>query len=417
MTAHGSSPGHGHGHSHGNAADAPAAPAGSGRLLALLLVPAALAALIAMVVLWPGEQRSTNTQGLDQDLARGTVTAIHPGDCGPGPTACPQADVRITGGPGEGQTVSVPAPAGIGAPTLAGGDKIVMVYGPDAPPGSQYQVIDFQRGSPLLLLALLFVAVVIIAGRWQGLAALGGLIVSFAVLVLFVLPAILNGSSPLLVAVAGSAVIMFAVLYLTHGVNVWTSVAVLGTLGALLLTGVLGLVFTNAAHFTGLASENAGMISASYPDVDVRGLLLAGIIIGSLGVLDDVTVTQAVTVAELHRADPAMPRTALFAAANRVGRAHIASTVNTLVLAYAGASLPLLLLFTAGGRSTADLLTSEVVATEVVRTAVGSIGILAAVPLTTWLAVAVLPSPAASAGSRSRGRRRKFRTTAWSRRG
>lgn len=381
-----------HGHGHGGPADAaPPAPPGAGRLMALLLVPVAIAALVAMVLLWPGEQRAENTQGLDQDLAKGTVTAVHPGDCGPGPTACPQADVRITEGPGEGQTVPVPAPAGVGAPTLSSGDKVVMVFGPDAPPGSQYQVIDFQRGRPLVLLGLLFVVAVLAAGRMRGVAALGGLMISFAVLLLFVLPAILNGSSPLLVAVVGSAVIMFVVLYLTHGFTVWTSVAVLGTLGALVLTGVLGLVFTEAATFTGLAGEDAGAISAYYPEVDIRGLLLAGIIIGSLGVLDDVTVTQTMTVAELHRADPAMPRAALFAAANRVGRAHIASTVNTLVLAYAGASLPLLLLFTAGGRSTADLLTSEVVAAEVVRTAVGSIGILAAVPLTTWLAVAVLP--------------------------
>jgi uncharacterized membrane protein len=210
---------------------------------------------------------------------------------------------------------------------------------------------------------------------------------------------------------------MFAVLYLTHGVNVWTSVAVLGTLGALLVTGLLGLLFTDAANFTGIAGEDAAAISAYYPDVDVRGLLLAGVIIGSLGVLDDVTVTQAVTVAELRRADPTMSRTRLYAAASRVGRAHIASTVNTLVLAYAGAALPLLLLFTAGGRSTADLLTSEVVATEVVRTAVGSIGIVAAVPLTTWLAVLVLPSPGGSDGARSRGKRRRSRTTASSRRG
>ncbi len=378
-----------HGHGHGSA-EAPAAPPGTGRLLALVLVPAAIAALIAMVLLWPGEQRADNSQGLSRDLARGTVTAVQPGECGTGPTACPQADVRITDGPGQGSTVSVPAPAGVGAPTLSTGDRIVMIYGPEAPPGSQYQVVDFQRGRPLALLGLLFVVVVLAAGRLKGLAALGGLAVSFAVLVLFVLPAILDGSSPLLVAVVGSAVILFAVLYLTHGFSVWTSVAVLGTLGALLVTGLLGLLFTNAAQFTGLAGEDAGVISASYPDVDVRGLLLAGILIGSLGVLDDVTVTQALTVAELHRADRSMPRTALFAAANRVGRAHIASTVNTLVLAYAGASLPLLLLFTAGGRSTTDLLTSEVVATEVVRTAVGSIGILAAVPLTTWLAVLVV---------------------------
>lgn len=379
-----------HGHGHGDVAPA---PPGTGRLLALVLVPAALAALAAMVLLWPGDPPPTADQGLAQDLARGTVTALQPGDCGTGPTACPQAEVRITDGPGEGQTVSVPAPAGVGAPTLGTGDKVVLVYGPDAPPGSQYQVIDFQRGRPLLLLGLLFVLAVLVAARLKGLAALGGLVVSFGVLIWFVLPAILDGASPLLVAVVGAAVIMFAVLYLTHGVTVWTSVAVLGTLGALVLTGVLGLLFTNAAQFTGLAGEDAGVISVYYPDVDIRGLLLAGIIIGSLGVLDDVTVTQAVTVAELHRADPSMPCTTLFAAANRVGRAHIASTVNTLVLAYAGASLPLLLLFTAGGRSTGDLLTSEVVAAEVVRTAVGSIGILAAVPLTTWLAVLVLPRP------------------------
>ena len=398
--------GHGHGHGHADEARAPAAPAGTARVLAFVLVPAAVLALIAMIVLWPGRQPATTTAGPNQDLARGTVTAVHPGDCGTGRNACPEADVHITDGPGEGRTVSVPAPPGVGAPTLSVGEKVVMVYGPDAPADSQYQVIDFQRGPPLVLLGVLFVLVVLAAGRLSGLKALGGLVVSFAVLVLFILPAILDGSSPLLVAVVGSTVIMFAVLYLTHGIDVWTSVAVLGTLGALLLTGILGLLFTNAAHFTGLAGEDASAISTYYPDVDVRGLLLAGIIIGSLGVLDDVTVTQAVTVAELHRADPAMPRIALFAAATRVGRAHIASTVNTLVLAYAGASLPLLLLFTAGGRSTVDVLTSEIVATELVRTAVGSIGILAAVPLTTSLAVAVVTGRG-SARSRSRGRRRK----------
>jgi uncharacterized membrane protein len=403
---------HGHGHGHG-----PPAPPGTTRLLALILLPVAVAALVAMAVLWPGKQPSHNMQGIDKDLARGTVTAVHPGNCGTGPSACPVADVRITSGPGKGQTASMPAPAGVSAPVLTTGEKVVMVYGPDAPVGSQYQIVDFQRGRPLLLLGLLFVLVVVVAGRLSGLAAVGGLVISFVVLVLFVLPAILDGSSPLVVAVVGSAVIMFAVLYLTHGVNVWTSVAVLGTLGALVVTGLLGLLFTNAANFTGIAGEDAAAISTYYPDVDVRGLLLAGVIIGSLGVLDDVTVTQAVTVAELRRADPAMPRTRLYAAASRVGRAHIASTVNTLVLAYAGASLPLLLLFTAGGRSTADLLTSEVVATEVVRTAVGSIGIVAAVPLTTWLAVLVLPSPGGSDGGRSRGRRRRSRTTGSSRRG
>ena len=354
---------HGHGHGRGAAEAAPPAPPGAGRVLALILVPAALAALIAMLVMWPGEQAAHNSQGLDRDLARGTVTAVQPGDCGTGPTACPQADVRITAGPGEGQTVSVPAPAGIGAPTLSTGNKVVMVYGPDAPPGSQYQVIDFQRGRPLLLLGLLFVVVVLAAGRLRGLAALGGsrgqLRGAPAASWCRASP---PGASPLPIAVVGAAVIMFVVLYLTHGVNAQTSVAVLGTLGSLVLTGVLGTVVTAATHLTGYGGEEATTLSMYQRDVDLHGLLLAGIIIGSLGVLDDVTVTQSATVAELAHANPGLSRLQLYRAATRVGRAHIASTVNTIVLAYAGASLPLLLLLTGGSRSTGDLLTSEVVA-------------------------------------------------------
>jgi uncharacterized membrane protein len=413
---------HGHGHGHGHADVGPAPPR-TRRLIVALLAPVALVALVAMIVLWPhGDRGPRSGLGFDQALAKGTVTAIAPGTCGTGASACPAAAVRVTSGPGVGTSVSVLVPHGPGAPRIVTGDKLVLTYEPTAPATDRYQITDFQRGRPLLLLALLFAAVVVASGRLEGLAALGGLLVSFAVLLEFVLPAILAGSSPLLVAVVGSAVIMFAVLYLTHGVNAWTSVAVLGTLGALTLTGLLGVVFTAAAHFSGLAGEDAGVVGGLYPQVDVRGLLLAGIVIGSLGVLDDVTVTQAITVAELSRADPTLPRAALYRSASRVGRAHIASTVNTLVLAYAGASLPLLLLFTAGGRPSADLLTSELVATEVVRSAVGSIGIVAAVPLTTWLAVLLLRAPepgaappaaepSARAGSRRRrggsGRRRR----------
>lgn len=384
-----------HDHGHGY----PVASRSTRRLVTALIVPLAAAALLAMLVLWPGKQEAARTgAGFEAQVTKGIVTQVLPGDCGTGQQSCPQASVRVTRGAQKGSVVAVPAPSGPGAPELEVGDDVVLAYEPGAPVGFQYRVTDFQRGPPLVTLGVLFALFVVAFGRKSGLAALGGLIVSFAVLVLFVLPAILAGSSPLLVAVVGSAVIMFAVLYLTHGVNVWTSVAVLGTLGALTLTAVLGVLFTSAGHFTGLAGEDAGLISGLYPQVDVRGLLLAGIVIGSLGVLDDVTVTQAVTVAELARADPEMDRRSLYAAASRVGRAHVASTVNTLVLAYAGAALPLLLLFTAGGRSVSDLLGSELVATELVRSAVGSIGIVAAVPLTTWLAILVLPADRGSSG-------------------
>ncbi len=375
-----------HGHGHGSAP----APPRVRRLVAGALIPLAVLAVVAMIVLWPRHNHKAHEGlGFDQATARGTVSSVLPGACKPTET-CPVATVQVTKGPGTGSEISVDAPSGLGAPTLHAGDKVVLVHEPSAPKGAQYQITDFQRGPPLLILAALFTLIVLIAGRREGLAALAGLVVCFLVLIKFILPAILAGSSPLLVAVVGSAVIMFAVLYLTHGVNVCTSVAVLGTLGALTLTGLLGLIFTAVTDFTGLASEDAGMISGLYPDVDVRGLLLAGIIIGSLGVLDDVTVTQAMTVSELSRTAPHLSRIELYRSAARVGRAHIASTVNTLVLAYAGASLPLLLLFTAGGRSTTDVLGSELVATEIVRSAVGGIGIVAAVPLTTWLAVLLL---------------------------
>jgi len=370
-----------------------------------------LLTVLGLVLLWPDADRGPRTGlGLDQELARGTVVRVLdepcPVDGSPRGAACRTATVSVAEGPGDGHDIEVATPEGTGAPVLRPGDHVVMTYAPGAPEGLRYQITDFQRGRALSLLAALFTVVVVAFGRWRGVAALAGLGVSFGVLLLFVLPAILAGSSPLLVAVTGAAAIMFAVLYLTHGVNVWTSVAVLGTLGALALTGVLGAVFTVAARFTGLAGEEAGLVGTLYSQVDPKGLLLAGIVIGSLGVLDDVTVTQSATVAELARANPGLGRLDLYRAASRVGREHVASTVNTLVLAYAGASLPLLVLFSASGRAVGDLLTTEFVAQEVVRSAVGSIGIVAAVPLTTWLAVLLIPD-SGTATSPRRGRRRR----------
>ncbi|MGH9186120.1 MAG: YibE/F family protein, partial [Acidimicrobiales bacterium] len=231
---------------------------------------------------------------------------------------------------------------------------------------------------------------VLLLGRWRGLASLVALGVSFVVLLTFVLPAILDGRNPLAVAVVGSCLIMFAVLYLSHGVSARTSTAVLGTLVSLGLIGVLGAVFVAATDFTGLVGEDIGFLRVAGGQLDFTGLLLAAIIIGSLGVLDDVTVTQVSAVWELHRTDPDLDPTRLWRAALNIGRDHIASTVNTLVLAYVGASLPLLLLFTSASRPLGDVLTAETVAVEVVRAFVGSIGLVASVPITTGLAVLVV---------------------------
>ncbi|WP_433389430.1 YibE/F family protein [Micromonospora sp. KLBMP9576] len=371
------------------------------RILAATVVPLFVATLIAALVLWPGDT-SDPAAGADSPRYHGTVTRVVTEPCPPAPEIpegspdgppgpCGTVTARVDDGPDAGQEVRTPVPAGPGAPTVAVGDEVILVVltDPADPTTSTYNIAEHQRGTPLIWLVALFAAAIVAFGRWRGLAALAGLAASFAILLTFVLPGIGAGSPPLLVAIVGAALIMFVVLYLTHGVTAQTSVAVLGTLGSLVLTGVLGTIATAATHLTGFGSEDATTLSMLQADVDLHGLLLAGIIIGSLGVLDDVTVTQAATVTELAHANPGLSRTQLYRAATRVGRAHIASTVNTIVLAYAGASLPVLLLLTADSRAVTQILTSEFLAQEIVRSAVATLGLIAAVPLTTGLAALV----------------------------
>jgi uncharacterized membrane protein len=378
-----------HGHGHG-----PAAPAGRPvrMLLAALLVPCALATLVGLVLLRPtGGPPPVAGPGLQLPV-RAEVVAAQAADCTPGDgqAACAALTVHMADGPRADRDLVQIVPLEPGTPRFAVGDPVVLAWSggnPDDP--TSYQVLDFQRGSALGWLAALFAAAVLLLGRWRGLAALVALGVGFAVLLLFVLPAILSGRSPLAVAVVGAGVIMFAVLYLTHGLSARTSTAVLGTLVSLALIGVLGAGFSAAARLTGLDDQTNALITSLGTGVDARGLLLAGMVIGALGVLDDVTVTQTSAVWELHAANPRLGTSGLFRAAMRIGRDHVASAVNTLVLAYAGASLPLLLIFQLSGRSLADVATSQDVAMEIVRTLVGSIGLVASVPVTTAVAAVV----------------------------
>jgi uncharacterized membrane protein len=184
--------------------------------------------------------------------------------------------------------------------------------------------------------------------------------------------------------------IMLVVLYVTDGFTVRATIAVLGTAASLLLIAGLAWAFVELTQLTGLASEEAGFLSAAASDINLQGLLLGGVIIGALGVLDDMTVTQVSAVWELHGANPHMGVRGLYGVAERIGRDHIASTVNTLVLAYAGASLPIMILLVESQQGLSNVLSGEVVAVEIVRTLVGSIGLVASVPITTWLAAFVL---------------------------
>jgi uncharacterized membrane protein len=321
---------------------------------------------------------------------------------------CTHVTVELAEGPDDGDTFSFDYSRAPNSSPMDEGDRVVVGRSEQSATdvGPHYFFIDFNRRAPLLALGVLFAVVVVALSRWRGLAALAGVIVSLVVLVNFVLPSILEGHSPLAVASVGAAIIMFLALYLAHGLNAATTVAVLGTLASLVLTALLSVIFVGVSSFTGSGSEEAVFLQISQQQVNLEGLLLASIIIGTLGVLDDVTVTQASAVWELHRANPAYGIKKLYQAGIRIGRDHIASTVNTLVLAYAGASLPLLVLFTVANRSFADVVTTELMAEEVVRTLVGSIGLVASVPLTTGLAAFVVTRGTDRRGRQSRPRPR-----------
>jgi uncharacterized membrane protein len=389
--------GHGHGHSHGHGhgdsvvdtsvVDADAVVARRVRMVVVcLLVPLIAAAAIAMAILWPSGD--VTVDAIKTDQARGVVLAVKP--CPENQKAdCDMATVRLSEAniaADVGKEVSAPVPKGMGALTVEVGDRVMLGVSPDQPIADRYTFVDQDRGRPLLLLTVVFMIAVVVLSRWKGVAALLALGLTAVLLLKFILPAILQGSNPVLVAVVGGVVIMVAALYLTHGVNAQTSVALLGTIGSLGLTALLGWFFVDISKLTGLASENIGSIAQFATKVDLIGLVTAGFIIGTLGVLDDVTVTQATAVWELSAANPSASRRSLVSAGLRIGRAHVASVVNTLVLAYAGASLPILMVFAMGAVPPAYAISTEQVAVEVIRGLVGSLGIIAAVPLTTALA-------------------------------
>ncbi|QYJ05635.1 YibE/F family protein [Nocardioides panacisoli] len=368
------------------------------RIAIAVIAPLALVTLAGLVWLWPPPVEEAPTPegaGAQYDAE---VTAIEQEPCPEEPevpeaqspadqvNGCGTATVRVTEGQREGTEYDVPLPNGPGAAEIVEGDQVVLLES-ETPDGATYAIVDHQRDSQLWLLGIAFVLAVVAFGRWRGVSALAGLAVTFFVLLYFVVPAILDGSPPLLVAIIGSAAIMLTVLYLTHGLAWSTTVAVLGTLGSLALTGVLALVAVEAMHLTGFADDASTFVGEIH-SVNLQGLLLAGIVIGSLGVLDDVTVTQSATVTELARANPTYRFGDLYRAGARVGRSHIASVINTIILAYAGSSLPLMILIIAGNQSFGDVVTDQIIAQEIVRSAVATIGLVAAVPLTTALGAA-----------------------------
>ncbi|MCB0989537.1 MAG: YibE/F family protein [Acidimicrobiales bacterium] len=402
---------HGHGHEHGGF-DAQhwrswlADP--RSRVIGWMLMVAAAATVGGIIAYWPsGDGRqaaivSANELGLVSDRLAATVLQVTDAQCSyssdPG-EICRQMDVRLDDGPEAGSLVALPEvnlAFNPYLPDLSPGDGVVLGYEDST---GIYFFTDVDRRSTLLILAALFMAVVVTFGRLRGLLALVAMAATLVILVAFVAPSVLDGNDPLAVSVVAACAIAFVTLYTTHGPTPTTTVALAGTLGALGVTLALSWLFFALAEFSGLASEEALTLPFVANQVDVGALLLGGAIIGALGALDDVTVTQVATVSELRRHSPDMPSKELFAAGIRVGREHIASTVNTLLLAYAGASMPLLLLFAASDQSLQMIANTEVVAIEIARTLCGSMGLVAAVPVTTALAAALSGRADAITGS------------------
>ena len=352
----------------------------------------ALAVVAAGVALWPRGEVARPAAAGQQDPTRvlpATLTRLQDIRCEqPDPTAPNATCVKVEAQLADGRRVSFETTDPTGD-TFRVGQRVKLAELQQEGQATYYNIRDFERTRPMLVLVALFVVAVVAFGGWQGIRSLIGLAVSFAVIIGFIVPAILRGHSPVPVALVGAMAIMLASLYLSHGFGRKTTAAVIGTALALGLTAVLTAGFVAATALTGLASEDAQNASFQVGGLSLRGLLLAAIIIGGLGVLDDVTVSQASLVFQLRRADPTAGFGELVRGALTVGRDHIAATVNTLFLAYAGASLPLLVLFSTGGAGFGEVATAEVAAVEVVRTLCGSVGLIAAVPLTTLLAAAL----------------------------
>lgn len=296
--------------------------------------------------------------------------------------------VKITQGNKSGQVVSTEngSSLSINNPVFKVGDKVVINV-LDLPSGEKvYQITDYQRTTPLFVLLGIFFTLALLIGRKKGLYSLFGLVFSFFVIFKFVLPSLAQGDDPVFVVILASVCIIPVTFYLSHGINLKTHSAVLGTTLSLVIAGLLSQFFVESAHLSGFASEEAGFLQSTKDGLlNIKGLLMAGIIISMLGILDDVTVAQSSVVFELKKANLKLDTPLLFQKAMVVGKDHIASVVNTLVLVYTGAALPLLLLFVDNPRPLLEILNYEVVAEEVVRMLIASISLILAVPLATFI--------------------------------
>lgn len=356
-------------------------------ILGMVMTILVAATAVGAVLLWP-HNVPAKQPWLDPgaSLVIGSVAQIVPDDGQTGHLV-----LRLD----DGSSVEVPGDPSAPLSEVRLGQRVLAMTLPGQP-GAYF--IDYERGAPMLALAALFVGLVIAVARWKGVAALVGLATALAIVWTFTLPALSIARNPLAVALVTASLVMFVVVYLAHGISVKTTTALIGTF--LGIAAVAGLAWwaIPAASLTPLQDEVMGQLPSQFPGIDARGILLCGMVLAGVGVLNDVTITQASAVWELREAAPTASRRTIFGSAMRIGRDHIASTVYTIAFAYVGTALAMLLLASRLDFTILQLLTFNTVAQEVIATLVASIALVAAIPLTTalaaWLAGPMPPEPA-----------------------
>ncbi|MDO4888353.1 MAG: YibE/F family protein [Actinomycetaceae bacterium] len=385
-----------HSHSHGGPVDL--APEDRRRVvyvLAGIVIPLAAVTLIALVMLWPRGQTPVGTLPLNAagtDRVTGPITSIGSVD----DTGQTPVTMEV-----DGVEVPVHVPPEIVANGLDVGDEIQALFNPRSlDSGVAYVFVDFVRTGPMVMLLVVYVLAVALVARFKGIMALVGLGVSLGVVGAFMIPALTVSGRPVFVILVASAAMMFASIYLAHGISIRTTTAVLGTFSGLVITTLLAWWAVGAANLTGALSDESRLLAGNLPSVNLQALLLGGMILAGLGALNDVTITQVSTVWELHAANPKLPRRRLFVQGMTVGRDHIASTVYTLAFAYVGTAIALLMGASLYQRSAVSLLQLGDIAEEIIRTLVASIGLVLAIPLTTAIAAALAPvAPGAVVGA------------------
>jgi uncharacterized membrane protein len=377
----------------------PTLPSSGSHLVDVLTAAVALlavATIVGLVVLWPHGKLGRTGQFGPIRTVGAVAESVTTRPCALSAShRCRVATIKILDGPQKGHRTRLTTVAAVGSLDVSQGDHI-RIYKNTVPAGSAgkvpaYSFADFDRRGPMLWLTIGFAVLLVVTGRLHGFRALVGLIASLVIIVEFVVPAILHGSSPFAVALVGAFAVMLVMMPLSYGIGAKALAAWLGTAVSLLLAAGLAYAFAHIAHLSGATSDESVYLGASQSTLSLQGLLVAGMVIGALGVLVDLTVSQASTVIALRRVNPSLRFTGLFRGALEVGHDHIAATVATLVFAYAGAALPVLLIFNVGGTSFADAVNGEAVADEVIAALVGSIGLIASMPITTALAALLAP--------------------------